>query len=105
MEYTNISSNTSNIFKDMAVFDSTDDSVTTETVFNMIFMCLSCIILCVMMYIGYRVYKIVKWNDIMILSMIIVLNLVLVSEIFFYVCNEYYDEKDKGETDLTTPPI
>ena len=51
------------------------------------------------MYIGSRVYKIVKWNDLMILSMILVLNLVLISEIFFYVVNAYEDsvEDDSGQ--------
>mgnify|MGYP006891259464 CR=1 FL=1 len=65
----------------------------------MVFMGIATIFLCVLMYIGSRVYKIVKWNDLMILSMILVLNLVLISEIFFYVVNAYEDsvEDDSGQ--------
>jgi hypothetical protein len=53
-----------------------------------IMLCIMCgLLLVVMMYIGYRVYKIVKLKDKAMLGMICFLNLELVSKIIFYSLN------------------
>jgi len=53
-----------------------------------ILLCLICgVLLVVMMYIGYRVYKIVKLKDKAMLGMIFFLNLELMSKVIFYAIN------------------
>ena len=57
----------------------------------MVFTVVASIFLCIMMYVAYKVYKISKLNDPVLLSMIFFLNLTLMSKIFFYIVNAYED--------------
>lgn len=47
-----------------------------------------------MMWVGSRVYMIVKFNDMNILSLIVMINLTLISKILFYSTNAYYEQKE-----------
>lgn len=58
-----------------------------------------------LLWIGYKVYKIVKFNDKVMLSMIFFLNLELMSKIFFYTLNAHQDEKGSNKDDEKSSPI
>jgi len=83
----------------MSATEDADDKKTKEEkwhmfVLNITYACLCGVLLLLMIYIGYRVYKIVKLNDKVMLTMIFFLNLELLSKIFFYSMNAQEDIRD-----------
>ena len=54
---------------------------------NIIYFGISFLMLLLMIYIGFRVFKTVRFNDKVVMSMIIFLNLELMSFAYFYILN------------------
>lgn len=73
----------------LAAPDTKDHKLIT----NLVLITLSLMFLIVMVGIGVRVYRIVKFKDPNILSIIFMLNMTMVAKIFFYICNAYYDQR------------
>ena len=71
---------------------------------NTFFLVVSLLMFFGMTWVGFKVYKIVKFNDWIVLSMIFFLTLVTLSEVFFYAVNLYEDSNVKPE-DQTKQPI
>lgn len=74
--------------------NKSQEDMDREYIVNMFLASISACMLFLMMYIGYRVYRIVKFNDKIILSMIFFLNLECLSLAIFYFINGTEDKDD-----------
>lgn len=68
-------------------------------IINIMYACLTLVFNGFLFWIGIKVFRIVKWNEKMILCMVTLLNLSLLAKVFFYIFNAYFDHRQDPTAD------
>lgn len=72
-----------------------DNSLKEDFIINLIFAFISSCFIPFLMYVGYRVFRMTKWNEKIILLMILCLNLELIDRVLFYLLNAQQDLENR----------